>query len=58
MKKKKLPNGLHFSQFMGKVSDSIERDRAVSNYETKYQTNSQSVEQNNFGDGAMLKKSF
>lgn len=48
-----LRNGLTFSEFMGKVSDSIESDRcfnlAVSNFESDEQTNSQSIEKNNFG---------
>lgn len=48
-----LRNGLTFSQFMGKVSDSIEGDKcfnlAISNFESDEQTNSQSINQNNFG---------
>ena len=48
-----LRNGLTFSEFMGKVSDSIEGDKcfdvAVSDAETKKQTSDQSIEKNNFG---------
>lgn len=48
-----LRNGLTFSQFMGKVSDSVEGDRsftlAVSNLESKKQTSDQAIENNNFG---------
>lgn len=47
-----LRNGLTFSQFMGKVSDSIEGDKcfalAVSNFESKKQSSAQSIEKNNF----------